>query len=75
MKITFFLPGGVIEWPVPPDAQAGFNFNAAAVQFRLNGFFIANDIYLRHDMVVGMCFTADGVEQGPQFRPPGMNLQ
>lgn len=75
MKITFFLPGGVIEWPVPPDLQEKFNFVQTATTFRVNGFFMANDLYLRHEQVVGICFTADGVEQGPQFRPPGTVVQ
>lgn len=69
MKITFFLPTGTIEWPIPSDLQEQFNFNATAVKFRLDGFFIANDLYLRHDMVVGMIYTGEPAK--PAAAPQG----
>lgn len=54
MKIAFLLPTGVIEWPIPPELQEQFNFVNTANTFRINGYFIAHDIHIRYDQIVGM---------------------
>lgn len=58
MKLIFLLRSGVIEWSVPEDQRAAFNFNTTAVTFRMNGYFMANDLYLRHDEVIGMSIVS-----------------
>ena len=59
MKIIFFLPSGVIEWPVPEAQKEMFNFASVVTNTRMNGFFMAENIYLRHDAIVGMSFAPD----------------
>ena len=34
MKIVFFLPAGMVEWAVPPDAQANFVFGQLVKNIR-----------------------------------------
>ena len=60
MKVIFFLPQGTIEWIVPEDLREGFNFNAFATNVRSTGFFMAPNIYIRHDAMLGMVFSVEG---------------
>lgn len=59
MKIIFFLPAGVIEWPVPDSLKEQFSFPATVAATRLNGCFQGDNLYLRHDAIVGMSFAPD----------------
>lgn len=61
MKVTFFLPAGMVEWAVPPDVQATFMFPQLVKSIRADGFFMAPDLYLQHAAIVGMMFTSEGV--------------
>ena len=61
MKIIFLLPAGAIEWPVPEDQRAAFNFIATVQSVRAAGCFMSGDLYIRHDQMVGMSWVpADG---------------
>ncbi len=46
MKIIFFLPAGVIEWPVPEGLKAQFNFSGVVKAIRADGCFVADNLYL-----------------------------
>ena len=59
MKIIFFLPSGVIEYPIPEALREHFNFNAVASTTRINGFFLSDTLYMKHDSFIGMAFQAD----------------
>lgn len=59
MKIIFFLPAGVIEWPVPDNLKAQFSFGAVVKAVRADGHFSADNLYLGHEMLVGMTFAPD----------------
>ena len=63
MKIIFFLPNGVVEYPIAENLQSAFNFNAVASSIRINGFFLADNLYIRHSQIVGMAFEQ---EEGAQ---------
>lgn len=62
MKIVFFLPAGMVEWGVPVDAQKDFNFSTLVNNVRSAGFFMAPDMYIRHEALVGMVFVPAGAE-------------
>ena len=69
MKVVFFMPAGTIEWGVPEDAQKDFVFATLVSNVRSSGLFMAPDLYLRHDAMVGMAFvpaggTAPSIVQG-----------
>ena len=59
MKIIFFLPAGVIEYPIPEAQQAAFHFGQIATQIRMAGYFMADNLYLNHAYIVGMSFSPD----------------
>lgn len=59
MKIIFFLPSGVIEWPIPEALKPSFNFNNTASRTRMDGYFMADNLYLNHTYIVGMSFAPD----------------
>ena len=59
MKIIFMLKTGVIEWPIPEDLRPQFNFNACATSTRINGFFMAENLYIRHEELIGMSIAPD----------------
>lgn len=61
MKIIFFLPAGVIEWPVPEAQKELFNFAGVVTSTRSTGFFMAENLYLRHEAMIGMSFAPDDV--------------
>jgi hypothetical protein len=65
MKIIFFLPAGVIEWPVPETVATTFNFGAFVGSIRSAGYFQAENLYLRHEAMIGMSFAADDVAAAP----------
>ena len=60
MKIVFFMLAGTIEWGVPEDAQKDFVFATLVSNVRSSGFFMAPDLYLRHDSLIGMAFVPSG---------------
>jgi hypothetical protein len=66
MKIIFMVPAGIIEWPVPDELKPQFNFNAVATTTRLNGFFMAENLYLKHDCLIGMSFAPDDTAITPR---------
>lgn len=59
MKIIFFLPAGVIEYPIPEEQKPTFNFASTAVTTRVNGYFMADNLYINHAYIVGMSFQTD----------------
>ena len=59
MKIIFFLPSGVIEYPIPEAQAPTFHFGQIATQIRMAGYFMADNLYLNHAYIVGMSFQAD----------------
>ena len=59
MKIIFLLPTGMIEWPVPDELQPNFDFQKVVATTRMNGFFAAERLYLRHEAMLGMGFHTD----------------
>ena len=67
MKIIFLLPTGMIEWPVPADQQAAFDFHKVVATTRMNGFFAGERLYLRHDAMIGMGFHTDDAP-APELR-------
>jgi hypothetical protein len=75
MKIIFFLPAGVVEYPIPEDLKPTFHFNQVATQIRMAGYFMADNLYLNHAYIVGMSFSPDdSAPQVPKL-PDGQRLQ
>jgi hypothetical protein len=64
MKIIFMLRGGAIEWEVPKDLNPPFHFPTLATTVRMNGFFISDNLYIRHDELVGISLAG---EEGPMI--------
>ena len=60
MKVIFFLPAGTINWDVPADMATTFQFNNFVAQVRANGFFASNELYIRHEALVGMAHMVEG---------------
>jgi hypothetical protein len=56
-----------MEWAVPAEQQAAFSFSATVVAVRMNGFFSADRLYLRHDAMLGMGFHTDDAP-APEIR-------
>lgn len=73
MKVIFFLPAGMIEWGVPPDAREAFNFHAMVSRIRADGYFMAPDLYIQHVSIVGIQFVQEGV--APTTTVAGMTKQ
>lgn len=49
MKILFILKtGATIEWPVPDDAQEGFNFMMFCTNIRLADFFQCPNMHVKY---------------------------
>lgn len=59
MKIVFFLPAGVIEYPIPEAQKPTFHFGQMATQVRMAGYFMADNLYINHDRICGMSFQTD----------------
>lgn len=59
MKIIFFLPSGVIEYPIPEALAPTFHFGQMATQVRMAGYFMGDNLYLNHAFIVGMSFSPD----------------
>lgn len=59
MKIIFMLRSGVIEWQVPETLLPSFHFGQMATQVRMAGFFMADDLYIRHDELIGISVAGD----------------
>ena len=62
MKIIFMLRSGVIEWEVPETLLPVFNFSQMATQTRMTGFFMADNLYIRHEELIGISVAG---EQAP----------
>jgi hypothetical protein len=71
MKIIFMLRTGVIEWEVPEAMVSSFHFNQVATQVRMAGYFMADNLYIRHSEMVGMSVAGEG----PVLKPQGERLQ
>lgn len=62
MKVLFILKtGATIEWPVPDDLQAGFNFVGMARSVRCDGFFQSPNMHIKYADMQGMLFTSEAV--------------
>lgn len=59
MKIIFFLPSGVVEYPIPEAQLETFHFGQIATQIRMAGYFMADTLYINHAYIVGMSFSPD----------------
>jgi hypothetical protein len=71
MKILFLLRSGVIEWEVPAALEPSFHFSQMATQVRMAGYFMADNLYIRHDELIGISVAGDG----PVYKPPGATMQ
>lgn len=58
MKIIFMLRSGVIEWEVPEALLPTFHFGQMATQVRMAGYFMADNIYIRHEELIGISMTS-----------------
>ena len=59
MKIIFFLPNGVVEYPIPAEQVPTFHFGQVATQIRMAGYFMADNLYINHAFLVGISFSPD----------------
>ncbi len=71
MKIIFMLKTGAIEWDVPEATLPLFNFNQMATQVRMAGYFMSENLYIKHDELVGISIA----ETGSVIKPIGTRLQ
>jgi len=60
------LRSGVIEWEVPPDCNPPFHFGQMATTFRINGYFMADNLYVRHEEIIGVSVAGDGPVMKPR---------
>lgn len=68
MKVLFILKtGATIEWPVPDDAQAGFNFMTFCGNIRISNYFQCPNMHIKYDDMQGMLFTTDAAP-APELR-------
>jgi hypothetical protein len=61
MRIIFMLPNGTVEWDAPemdPPLVFGVFINA----IRANGFFMSENLYIRHDSMVGISIAEEGAK-------------
>lgn len=68
----FLLKAGVIEWEVPAALLPMFNFNQMATQVHMSGYFMADNLYIRREELVGILVAG---EQSPIVKPTGQVLQ
>lgn len=61
MKIIFMLPTGVVEWQVP-EMEPPFNFGIFVNSIRASGYFMSEQLYIRHDRMVGMSLSVEGAQ-------------
>lgn len=73
MKIVFLLPAGTIEWEVPEAARTSFAFQGFVASIRSAGYFQSENIYLRHETMIGILHILDGAPVN--FKPPGATVQ
>jgi len=74
VKIIFMLPNGFIEWEVPEGQRATFSLGALATRLRCDGYLMTENLYLRHDQIIGMSISAES--GGPRMHmTPGATLQ
>ena len=59
VKIIFMLPMGAIEWPVPDNLKTNFNFISMTTRVRMDGYFMSDTLYVRHENLIGMAFAPD----------------
>ena len=67
MKIIFLLKASVIEWEVPATLLPNFHFGQMATQVRMAGYFLADNLYIRHEEMVGISVAEDGPVLKPAF--------
>ena len=51
---------GQIQWEIPEDQRAAFSFQGVMAKVRLDGYFMGDNIYLRHDSIMGACVDKGG---------------
>lgn len=73
MKVVFLLPAGTIEWEVPEPVRDTFAFPGFVASIRSAGYFQSENIYLRHDAMVGILHIT--AEMPVNFKPPGATVQ
>lgn len=49
----------MVEYPIPEEQKPKFNFVQMATAVRMNGFFMADNLYINHAYIVGMSFQTD----------------
>lgn len=62
MKIKFFLRNAIVDWMVPPEQAATFNFPGFCKVIRSDGYFISQDFYIPHSEIVSI-----GMDSGQNF--------
>ncbi len=68
------LPNGFIEWEVPEGQRATFSLGALATRLRVDGYLMTENLYVRHDQIIGMSISAES--GGPRMHmTPGGTLQ
>lgn len=63
------LKTGIIEWEVPEALVPTFHFAQMATTTRINGYFMADNLYIRHEEIIGISVAG---EQAPIVRPQQM---
>jgi hypothetical protein len=59
MKIVFLLRNGMVEWEVP-ESSLPFHFGTMATQVAMAGYFLSENLYIRHSELVGISMVSDG---------------
>lgn len=75
MKIIFMLPMGQVQYEIPEAAQPTFNFINTMAKLRMDGYFMADNLYLRHDTIIGACMDKGdtNIIQFPHPPQPSLN--
>jgi hypothetical protein len=65
------LRTGAIEWEIP-TMDPPFHFGTMATQVRMAGYFMSDNLYIRHEELIGMAIDGG---QRPLIKPHGQALQ
>ena len=75
MKIIFMLPMGQVQYDIPEASLPMFNFTQTMAKIRMDGYFMADNLYLRHDTIIGACVDKgeNNIIQFPHPPAPVLN--
>ena len=65
VKIIFMMKAGIIEWEVPPALADTFVFTQMATQVHMAGYFMVENLYIRHSEMIGISIATDGPVMKP----------